>query len=123
METAIKVLKNGNLELSISEVSFADYRELLDNKEKYYGIHAITEVFEYHFCNSDYAVVPDNVPIGLTEAPAISDYDFWNEEDEKKVEFMNEMGFNIWYYDMYMIHNPFEVLLREKKVVFTLAQQ
>ncbi len=125
MTTAITELENGDLCFSISDYSFSEFREWVEMMKKYYDPFQDDSTF-HHDLEGKFYFVPDNVysELGaLTSAPLISDYDFWNEEDELKKEFMIEMyGLKVWWYPDYMVTNPFEVLLREGKVVFTLAE-
>lgn len=122
---SITRLENGNLQFSIEGISVDDLAELQDlyEQEKREAV-LFGNIFEDLLHESFYFVPENNyTDIGaLTDAPILSDYDWWNDEEGQQ-EFMNEMnGLTLWWFPDYQIRNAFEELLLHKKVEFTLIQ-
>lgn len=122
----VKVLENGNLEFSIAHLLESEFEELnelyqkLGREDLLFG-----QVFETSL-HEDFYFVPSthySEINALTDAPILSDFDFWN-ADEAEQEFTVEMqGLRLWWYPQYELKNAFEELLIHGKVEFETVPQ
>jgi hypothetical protein len=117
----IQQLDNGDLQFTLTNVSFADYRELVqlknDNPYEQWAFEALTE--------REYYALPDDKygELGLlTSSPILVSIDYWSNGPDNE-EFMIEMGgLQVWYFPNYAMENAFETLIKKGTVVFKNAE-
>ena len=117
----VQVLENGNLQFSIAHLSASEWNELYDQYESIQREELLFgEVFEQLLHEKFFFVPEIHYPSinALTNAPILSDYDFWNAEESEQ-EFAIEMGgLRLWWYPRYEVKNAFEELLIHGIVIF-----
>ncbi len=107
---------NENLIIKLADVSFTDYRHLIELRDTN-GLeqHAFEKLLPDHYA------LPEDMygMLGfITNAPILTDNNWWNFADDKQ-EFLIEMnGADSWFFPKYELENPFETLIRKKTVVF-----
>jgi len=106
-------LANGNLQISLT----AEGKEFLTEKqEDNYFTCGWFDLMENYACNGSYSPTDSSEIGGLTEAPIILSC---KDVDDNGAVIIHP-DTKIWYYNEYMINDPFAVLLSGDPVIFTL---
>lgn len=111
-----KVLPNGNLSVSLTSEGRRELREMrgADKTEN----EIWSELIEQHSCNGSYCMLPPEATGSLTDAPMIGDNIEWDDEHTYVV---NDDA-KVWWFPNYMIQDPLSIMLKEKRVIFTSAE-
>lgn len=117
MDFKATVLTSGDLEITLWDAT--DHDELAEMVEDGKSDQAWHEGFEHYSCNGSYTPFDAgdaNPFVGLTSAPCIAEIMNTDDDGEREIEGA------FWYFNMYQIVDYVEEMLREGRVVFTLAQ-
>lgn len=117
MDFKATVLASGDLEITLWDAT--DHDELAEMVKDGKRDQAWYEGFEHYSCNGSYTPFDagDGDPfVGLTNAPCIAESLDVDDDGSKEI-----VG-AFWYFNMYQIVDYVEEILREGRVVFTLAQ-
>lgn len=117
MDFKATVLSSGDLEITLWDAD--DHDELAEMVEDGKSDQAWHEGFEHYSCNGSYTPFDageGNPCVGLTSAPCIAESLDVDDDGSKEI-----VG-AFWYFGQYMLVDYVEEILREGRVVFTLAQ-
>ena len=117
-DTTVKILSNGNLELSIDNDEARE--DLADALESYGDMRALSDALESYSTNGEYCpfdAMAGNPFVGLTDAPCIAEA---MDIDDSGV--CTIIG-RFWYFNNYSIECPVQTLIDTGRVEFTLGPQ
>lgn len=122
MEFGLNVTENGDLEIVLhadyqNDESYAELQELSETKTDMDILYVMTECYWTNGSYQPFDAGQGNPFVGLTDAPCIAESMDYADDGQATIQ-----G-NFWYYGDYMITSFIEVLIRDKRVVFTLCRQ
>jgi hypothetical protein len=108
----LKTLNNGDLEITPTAQAVEEAERFLAMSP----MQALEELFEDWLCNGWEFIAPEKIG-ALTDSPILTDEILYN--DQGNIEYIG----SIWWFPNYQVENEIETLLKESKVVFSLAKE